>query len=122
MSAVLFSPSHTSCTHTGTGSLKARRGQYAGALALGHQVVLLATESTGAFSAPLVRLLKRLASNVASGDASDRTAYGTGRASPHDFTTHHAAAISSAIVAADAAAILAAANAHATRLDAGQGT
>ena len=48
-----------------------------------------------------------------------RTVYGAGRASPRDFTTHHAAAISAAIVTADAAAITAAA--HAARLDAGQG-
>ena len=44
-----------------------------------------------------------------------------GRASPRDFTTHHAAAISAAVVTADAAAITAAAHAHAARLDAGQG-
>jgi hypothetical protein len=116
-------PSAARChdRQTGEGSLKARRGQYAGALALGHRVVLLATESTGAFSTALVRLLRRLASNAARGDASDRTVYGAGRASPRDFTTHHAAAISAAIVTADAAAITAAAHAHAARLDAGQG-
>ena len=67
------------------------------------------------------RAWSRLASNAARGDASDRTVYGAGRASPRDFTTHHAAAISAAIVTADAAAITAAAHAHAARLDAGQG-
>ena len=84
-------------------------------------MVLLATETTGAFSAALVRLLRRLASNAARGDAPDQTAYGTSRASPQDFLTHHAAAISTAVVTADANAIIAAANAYAARLDAGQG-
>ena len=66
--------------------------------------------------------LHRACPHTARGDASDRTVYGAGRASPRDFTTHHAAAISAAIVTADAAAITAAAHAHAARLDAGQGT
>ena len=50
-----------------------------------------------------------------------RSRMGAGRASPRDFTTHHAAAISAAIVTADAAAITPAAHSHAARLDAGQG-
>ena len=43
------------------------------------------TESTGALAPDTARLLRRLAANVARGDAVDCTAYGTGRASPRDF-------------------------------------
>ena len=66
------------------------------------------------------RLLKRLAANVARGDAVDCTVYGTGKASPRDFLSHHTAALSSALVAADANNVLAAAAALDHRLVSGR--
>ena len=95
-------------------------GDYARALAKGHRVTLLATESTGAFAPDTARLLARLAKNVSRGDAVDCTVYGSGRASPRDFLSHHSAALSSAIVAADATNILNAAAALDHRLTSGR--
>ena len=60
------------------------------------------------------------AANVARGDAVDCTVYGTGKASPRDFLSHHTAALSSALVAADANNVLAAAAALDHRLVSGR--
>ena len=49
-----------------------------------------------------------------------RTVYGTGKASPRDFLSHHTAALSSALVAADANNVLAAAAALDHRLVSGR--
>jgi hypothetical protein len=105
---------------TGQGRVVARQGNYAGALGKGHRVTLLATESTGALAPATARLLKRLAANVARGDAVDCTVYGSGKASPRDFLSHHTAALSSALVAADANNVLAAAAALDHRLVSGR--
>ena len=48
------------------------------------------------------------------------TVYGTGKASPRDFLSHHTAALSSALVAADANNVLAAAAALDRRLVSGR--
>ena len=50
----------------------------------------------------------------------DCTAYGSGRASPRDFLSHHTAALSSALVAADARSILDAASTLDHRLVSGR--
>ena len=63
------------------------------------------------FSTPLMHNL---------GDAVDCTVYGTGKASPRDFLSHHTAALSSALVAADANNVLAAAAALDHRLVSGR--
>ena len=46
--------------HTGAGRVDAKAGDYADALAKGHKVHLIASESTGALSRPLVLLLRAL--------------------------------------------------------------
>ena len=66
------------------------------------RIHLLAAESTGALSRGVTSLLTMLAKSVRGPDGHDSTTYGTGRASPKSFYMHHLAAISSAIVRADA--------------------
>ena len=72
------------------------------ALAKGNIVHLLATESTGALSPDVIRLLRELAKTAQGTSGHDSTVYGLSRASPKSFFPHHLAAISSAIVCADA--------------------
>jgi len=88
--------------HTGAGFISAKDGDYADALAKGHHVHLLVTESTGAMCPALIHLLLALSRCVKLPGACDTTVYGTSRASHRDFFPHHLAAISSAIVFADA--------------------
>ena len=90
---------------SGEGFVKAEKGQYSDALSKGNNVHLLASESTGALSGPFVKLLKTLDKLAKSPEGHDSTVYGLGRASPQSFFRHHVAAISSAIVCADALAI-----------------
>ena len=71
------------------------------ALAKGNIVHLLATESTGALSPDVIRLLRELAKTAQGTSGHDSTVYGLSRASPKSFFPHHLAAISSAIVCAD---------------------
>ena len=87
---------------TGEGRVHARDGDYADALKKGHRVHLLVSESTGALSRAVTTLLSCLAKAVRAPEGHDSTVYGTGRASTKSFYTHHVAAISSAIVRADA--------------------
>ena len=87
---------------SGEGRVHARDGDYADALKKGHRVHLLVSESTGALSRAVTTLLSCLAKAVRAPEGHDSTVYGTGRASPKSFYTHHVAAISSAIVRADA--------------------
>ena len=68
-------------------------------------VHLLATESTGALSPDVIRLLRELAKTAQGTSGHDSTVYGLSRASPKSFFPHHLAAISSAIVCADARSI-----------------
>ena len=88
--------------HTGAGFISAKDGDYADALAKGHHVHLLVTESTGAMCPALIHLLLALSRCVQLPGVNDTTIYGTSRASTRDFYPHHLAAISSAIVLADA--------------------
>ena len=91
---------------TGHGRIQEFGGQYEDARGKGHGVLLLATESTDAFSPALVALLRMLARMATLPSGNDTTVYGTSRASPKAFYQHHAAAISSAILEADSQAIL----------------
>ena len=56
-------------------------------------------------SPALVKLLRALGKSTREPDGHDSTPYGTSRASPKSFFAHHLAAISSAIVCADARTI-----------------
>ena len=87
---------------SGDGWVAAKDGDYADALSKGHAVILLVTESTGAFSADLDRVLRRLARAARASGSIDHTPYGTSRASTRSHYTFHSAAISAAIVTADA--------------------
>ncbi|EOD03768.1 hypothetical protein EMIHUDRAFT_108145 [Emiliania huxleyi CCMP1516] len=93
---------------SGDGWVAAKDGDYADALAKGHTVILLVTESTGgrAFSADLDRVLRQLARTARASGSIDHTPYGTSRASStRSHYTFHSAAISAAIVTADALTI-----------------
>ena len=90
---------------TGIGRISRKPGHYSDAIAKGHGVHLLVTESSGAMSAPLVAILRALAQCVKLPDACDTTVYGSSRAAPRSFYPHHLAAISAAIVQADALAL-----------------
>ena len=90
---------------TGEGRVHARDGDYADALKKGHRVHLLVSESTGALSPDVIRLLRELAKTAQGTSGHDSTVYGLSRASPKSFFPHHLAAISSAIVCADARSI-----------------
>ena len=70
---------------TGEGRVHARDGDYADALAKGHRVHLLASESTGAVSRGVTTLLSCLAKSVLAPDGHDSTVYGAGRASAKSF-------------------------------------
>ena len=85
--------------------MAAKDGDYADALSKGHAVILLVTESTGAFSADLDRVLRQLARTARASGSIDHTPYCTSRASTRSHYTFHAAAISAAIVTADALTI-----------------
>ena len=90
---------------TGQGRVAAAPGHYHDALSKGNIVHLLASESTGALSPDVIRLLRELAKTARGTDGHDSTVYGLSRASPKSFFPHHLAAISSAIVRADACSV-----------------
>ena len=92
-------------------------GQYADALAKGHAhgVNLLHAETTGALGAVFMAALRIMAKQSRLPGATDLTQYGEGRASPKAFLSHHVANISTAIQAADAGTVLAAASTRALR-------
>ena len=100
---------------TGAGFVDACDGQYADALAKGHGVNLLHAETTGALGAIFMTVLRVLAKQSRLPGATDFTQYGEGRASPKACLTHHVASISTAIQAADAHTVLAAASTRALR-------
>ena len=79
---------------------------YADAQARGNPVTLLASESTGAISPTFDFCLRALDRESRALGATDFTRYGESRASPRQYYAHHLAAISHAIVAADATTIL----------------
>ena len=70
-------------------------------------MTLLASESTGAVSPTFYEALRILDKDSRLATTHDSTIYGTGRASPKRFLTHHLAAHSSAVVMANASTIAA---------------
>ena len=71
----------------------------------GHGVRLLVCEPTGACNPTLTRLLRDTSKAIGLPGIHDTSVYGTSRAAPRSFFPHHLAAISSAIVCADARSI-----------------
>ena len=61
---------------------------------------------SGAIARTLDRILRDLGRLASLKTTHDSTVYGTSRASPRDFYAHHSAAISAAIVYADAESVL----------------
>ena len=91
---------------SGVDRVDATLGDYRDAIAKGNLVHLLATESNGALSPAVVLLLHALAKFTHDAQGHDPTPYyDLGRASPRSFFPHQPAAISSAIIRADALAI-----------------
>ena len=86
----------------GHGWIAAKKGDYAHALAKGHGVILLGSESTGAIFTAFALLLKMLGKASNAPGTHDANVYGVSRASPHCFYAHHVPAISSAVVHANA--------------------
>ena len=103
---------------TGVGRVDPKRGDYTDAFEKGNIVHLLGSENTGALAPGVIHLLHVLDKSTADPQGHDSTQYGLGRASPQSFFQHHLAAVSCAIVRADAltirnhAAYLAVALAH----------
>lgn len=79
---------------------------YADAQRRGNPVTLLHTETTGALSATLSQCLTALDQLSRARGSHDSTCYGLARASPRTFLAHHTAAISTAIVQADALTVV----------------
>ena len=88
---------------TGAGWVAAStKHDYADALSRGHTVTLLACESTGALSPGYGACLRDLGAQSRQPNTQDSTCYGTSPSSPQSFYPHHLAAISAAVVGADA--------------------
>ena len=105
---------------TGQGWVRATTAhQYADAQTKGIPVTLLASESTGALSPTFDAALHTLDKLSRLQTSHDSTVYGIGRASPRTFYTHHLAAISNAIVMADASTVTQFANELAFKLSIG---
>ena len=103
------------------GRVDATPGHHRNALAKGNIVHLLATESTGALSPDVIRLLREISPRPPRAPAGT-TPLCTGTAAPRpskSFFPHHLAAISSAIVCADARSIRNHAASFATQLSYG---
>ena len=64
-----------------------------------------ASETTSALTPEVIRLLHVLDRSTKDAQGHDSTQYGLGRASPQSFFSHHLAAVSCAIVRADALTI-----------------
>ena len=74
---------------TGEGFVAAHDGLYADALAKGHSVVLLITETLGGAHPGLARLLRTLHKRATRPGFHDRTAYGLSRSATRSFHAHH---------------------------------
>ena len=92
---------------------------YADAQRRGHPVTLLVTETTGALSPTFDRALRALGKHARAPTTHDSTRYGLSRSSPRTFLAHHRAAISAAVVLADATTISLAAPAMSFKLTMG---
>ena len=92
---------------TGSGWLATTTSHdYADAQRRGNPVTLMVSEVLGGLSRSTIKLLRAVATLARSSTAQDATVYGLSRASPRHHYPHHLAAISSAIVMADARTIL----------------
>ena len=88
---------------TGVGWVAAStKHDYADALSRGRSVTLLTSESSGAIAADYAACLRALDKQSRLPETQDSTRYGTSLSSPQSFYQHHVAAISAAIVGADA--------------------
>ena len=87
------------------GALSWRTVFLADAFAKGNIAHLLASETTGALTPEVIRLLHALDKSTKDAQGHDSAQYGLGRASPQSFFSHHLAAVSCAIVRADALTI-----------------
>ena len=86
----------------------------------GHPVSnLLVTETTGALSPTFDRALRALGEHVRAPTTHDSTQDGLSRSAPRTFLAHHRAAISAAVVLADATTISLAAPAMSFKLTMG---
>ena len=83
----------------------ARPGRLPDAFTKGNITHLLASETTGALTPEVIRLLHVLDKSTNDAQGHDSTHYGLGRASPQSFFQHYLAAASCAIVRADALTI-----------------
>lgn len=91
---------------TGKGRVEPKPGDYSDALKKKHLVYLMHTETTGALSPTVTKILHTCAKAVTADPSLDSTIYGTNRASTRSFYAHHVAAISSAILRADATTLV----------------
>ena len=82
--------------------MKTRRRQ----AAKGHKVVHCGGEVTGALFPTTVRLIKQAAALAALPDTTDSTVYGINPRNTSSYFTHHVAAISNALVNAEAIILL----------------
>jgi hypothetical protein len=79
----------------------------------------MVTETTGALSPTFDRALRALGKHARAPTTHDSTRYGLSRSSPRTFLAHHRAAISAAVVLADATTVLLAAPAMSFKLTMG---
>ena len=92
---------HTPFDHnTGAGYVAPHDGQYKDALSHKREVWVLVAEVTSALDETTAALLRRLATKAEIKGHADRTSYGSARAAPRDFITHHTRALSLAIATA----------------------
>ena len=90
---------------TGKGWVHAVKGDYADALSKGHIVNDMIVESTGGIAPHTRSVVRRLSRRAEGKGATDRTKYGTARASTRSFATHHLQRMTKAAVVYDARAI-----------------
>ena len=107
---------------TGAGWVaKSTDHDYADAQRRGNGVTLFVSENTGALSSDLVECLRALSKQSRLPTTQDSTRYGESSSSPQSFYAHHAAAISAAIVNADADTVANKASSLSVLLSAGVG-
>ena len=93
---------------------------YKDAITRGHPTTLLLAESTGGMNKALYSLIDAHGKESRAPASHDSTCYGESRASHKSFVPHHTAAISAAIVFADAEVIVDAAAHHCHLLSQGR--
>ena len=91
---------------TGVGRVAAFHGHYADAIVKKNPLVLFLVETTGALSLEARAAIAYLHRLTKPRSARDGTLYGTARGATTSFRCHHTAAISSAVILADAETLL----------------